>query len=189
MQDTVHQYPWTYTRMIKELKGDARYELRNNELIEMSSPSEIHQQLVFRLTLLVGEFIQMLGLGKLYPFPFDVILDENNVVQPDLLFVANDHADLIQERGVFGSPDLVIEIVSKSSIIRDYVEKKEDYERFGIREYWIIDPQNKFIQVFQLQGNKFKTFSSADGEEQLKAVSSVLPGFEIVWNDLFASSK
>lgn len=98
--------------MLKELKGDDRYELRNNELIDMSSP-----------------------------------------------------------------------------IIRDYVEKKQDYERFGVREYWIIDPQNKFIQVFHLEGNKFKTYSSEDGEEHLKAMSSVLTGFEINWPDLFGSAK
>lgn len=189
MPDTIQQFPWTYTRMLKELKGDARYELRNNELIDMSSPSFTHQQLLQVIFQLFYHFVNSDRKGSLILAPFDVILDENNVVQPDLLFVANDHADRIQERGIFGSPDLVVEIVSKSSIIRDYVEKKEDYERFGIREYWIIDPQNKFIQVFHLEGNKFKTFSSADGEEQLKAVSSVLPGFEMVWNDLFASSK
>jgi len=175
--------------MLKELKGDDRYELRNNELIDMSSPSFTHQQLLQELFQLFYQFVNIDKKGSLILAPFDVILDENNVVQPDLLFVAKDHEDRIRERGVFGCPDLVVEIVSKSSIIRDYVEKKEDYERFGVREYWIIDPQNKFIQVFHLEGNKFKTYSSADGEEHLKAMSSVLTGLEINWPDLFGSAK
>ncbi|WP_409012904.1 Uma2 family endonuclease [Emticicia sp. C21] len=69
--------------------------------------------------------------------------------------------------------------------MRDYVEKKEDYERFGIKEYWIIDPQNQFIQIFSLEANKYTPYSSADGEESLTVKSIVLKDFELKWSDLF----
>lgn len=100
----------------------------------MPSPTEKHQELQFKLTLLLGNYIVSNKLGKFYQAPFDVILDEGNTVQPDLLFVSSQNKDIIKERGVFGAPDLIIEIVSKGLIIRDYVEKREDYEKFGVKE-------------------------------------------------------
>ncbi|RYU96279.1 Uma2 family endonuclease [Emticicia agri] len=176
---------WTYSDMLAKLPAESRYEIRNYNLIDMPSPTEKHQELQFKLTLLLGNHIVANKLGKFYQAPFDVILDEGNTVQPDLLFVSNENKEIIKERGVFGAPDLMIEIVSKGSIIRDYVEKKEDYEKFGIKEYWIIDPQNKFIQIFSLESNKYKPYSSADGEESLSVKSIVLTGFELQWSDLF----
>ncbi|MEP7269333.1 MAG: Uma2 family endonuclease, partial [Saprospiraceae bacterium] len=137
--DSITDIKWTYSKMLKELPAESRYELRNNELIDMSSPSEIHQQIVFRLTLIIGSFIVNNKLGKFYTSPLDVIFDEGTVMQPDLIFVAEDHKSIIKEKGIFGAPDVLIEIVSKSSIQRDYIDKKQDYERFGVQEYWIVD--------------------------------------------------
>lgn len=174
---------WTYERMIRELPKESRYEIRNFDLIDMPSPSEKHQELVFKLTLLLGNYIVSQGLGKFYQAPFDVILDKGNTVQPDLLFIAKENQKIIKEKGVFGSPDLVVEIVSKGSVIRDYVEKKEDYERFGVKEYWIIDPQNEALQVFTLDNKKYKTYSTAEEEGSVK--SKVLEGFELQWSSIF----
>ncbi len=174
---------WTYEKMLRELPTESRYEIRHSDLIDMPSPSEKHQELQFRLTLLFGNYIVANRLGKFYQAPFDVILDKGNVVQPDLLFILNENKKIIKERGVFGSPDLVIEIVSKGSVIRDYVEKKEDYECFGVKEFWLIDPQNEIIQVFSLENDKYKPFSSADENGVVK--SKILNGFEIKWEDIF----
>lgn len=174
---------WNYERLLSELPSESRYEIRNAHLIDMPSPSEKHQELVFKLTLLFGNYIIQNKLGKFYQAPFDVILDNTNVVQPDLLLVLNENKEIIKERGVFGSPDLVVEIVSKGSVIRDYVEKKEDYERFGVKEYWLIDPQNELIQVFALQNTKYVSFSYADEDGTVK--SKILDGFEMNWNDIF----
>lgn len=176
---------WTYNDMLAKLPAESRYEIQNYHLIDMPSPTEKHQDLQFKLTLLLGNHIVSNKLGKFYQAPFDVIFDEGNTVQPDLLFVSNENKEIIKERGVFGAPDLIIEIVSKGSIIRDYVEKKEDYEKFSIKEYWIIDPQNQFIQIFNLEANKYKPYSSADGEESLIVKSIVLKDFELKWSDLF----
>lgn len=78
---------------------------------------------------------------------------------------------------------MVVEIVSKGSVIRDYIEKKEDYERFGVKEYWIIDPQNEALQVLTLENNKFKAYSTAEEEGSVK--SKILEGFEIQWSSIF----
>ncbi|MFD2519596.1 Uma2 family endonuclease [Emticicia soli] len=176
---------WTYSDMLAKLPPESRYEIRNYHLIDMPSPTEKHQELQFKLTLLLGNYIVSHKLGKFYQAPLDVILDEGNTVQPDLLFVSNANKDMIKERGIFGAPDLLVEIVSKGSIIRDYVEKKEDYEKFGVKEYWIIDPQNQFIQIFSLEANKYIPYSSADGEESLSVKSIVLKDFELKWSELF----
>ncbi len=183
--DSITDTKWTYSKMLKELPAESRYELRNNELIDMSSPSEIHQQIVFRLTLIIGSFIVNNKLGKFYTSPLDVIFDEGTVMQPDLIFVAQDHKSIIKEKGIFGAPDVLIEIVSKSSIQRDYIDKKQDYERFGVQEYWIVDPMYQTASVYTLVNNKYSLFSTADGEETFDLRSGVLEDLVVNWKDVF----
>jgi Uma2 family endonuclease len=176
---------WTYSDMLAKLPAESRYEIRNYHLIDIPSPTFTHQNIAKNVFRKIDRFSEDNNLGITIFAPFDVIFDEGNTVQPDLLFVSNQNKDIIKERGVFGAPDLIIEIVSKGSIIRDYVEKKEDYEKFGVIEYWIIDPQNQFIQIFSLEANKYIAYSSADGEESLSVKSIVLKDFELRWSDLF----
>ncbi len=176
---------WTYSDMLTQLPPESRYEIRNYHLIDIPSPTKKHQELQFNLTLLLGNHIVSNKMGKFYQAPFDVIFDEGNIVQPDLLFVSNENKDIINEKGVFGAPDLIVEIISKGTIIRDYLEKREDYQKFGIKEYWIIDPQNQFIQIFSLEANKYIPYSSADGEESINVKSIVLKDFELQWSELF----
>jgi Uma2 family endonuclease len=88
------------------------------------------------------------NLGEVYSAPFDVILEEGeNRVQPDILFVRQDRLNIIR-KFVEGAPDLVIEIISPSSLDIDTTEKKELYARFGVPEYWIVAPELKLIEVF-----------------------------------------
>lgn len=174
---------WTYERMIHELPQESRYEIRNFDLIDMPSPSFTHQNISRIVLKSFEKFIDEHQSGILIFAPFDVILDKGNTVQPDLLFISKENQEIIKEKGVFGSPDLVVEIVSKGSVIRDYIEKKEDYERFGVKEYWIIDPQNEALQVFTLDNTKYKTFSTAEEEGSVK--SKILEGFELQWSNIF----
>jgi Uma2 family endonuclease len=93
------------------------------------------------------------------------------------VFVSKGNAAILQERGIFGSPDLAIEILSSSSHYRDLHQKKVLYERFKVKEYWIVDPANGTIEVFVLEGTKYELFSFAAEEGTVK--SKIIDGFEV----------
>jgi Uma2 family endonuclease len=116
-------------------------------------------------------------LGTLIIAPFDVILDDRNIVQPDLLFVSNRNLSLIRSEGIFGSPDLVVEILSPSSIVQDRYTKRSLYERFKVPEYWIVDWMNAAIEVLALSASGYELFSSAAGSG--KIASKVIPDLEV----------
>lgn len=123
-----------------------RYELINGEIVAQAAPSTIHQRLVGNLFFSIKSFINA-NKGKCEPFvsPFDVKLDEDNVVQPDLLVVC-DPSQLDGKR-CNGAPDFVIEVTS-SNYTNDYVEKLALYKNAGIREYWIVDPLYERVMTY-----------------------------------------
>jgi Uma2 family endonuclease len=114
----------------------------------------------------------------------DVIFDRWNVYQPDLIFVSNERASILSSAGVLGAPDLTIELLSPSTSYYDLTKKKDLYERFGVKEYWIVDPIEHSIDIFANRNGVFElTFS---GRKQGHAPSDVLPGFIVEIEELFA---
>lgn len=169
---------WTYDRMQNELPIESRFEIIDSELYDMSpTPNTEHQRTSRKLEILFIQFVEQNQLGEIFHAPFDVILDKKNVVQPDILFIAKDNLKVITKKCIEGVPDLVVEIISPSSFYRDQVEKKELYERFGVKEYWIIEPANKVIQIFTLQENKYMLHAFV--AEEGKVTSTLLNGFEV----------
>ncbi|MDZ7933992.1 MAG: Uma2 family endonuclease [Emticicia sp.] len=118
------------------------YELINGEIVKKSAPSPQHQRLSRNLFRQLDNIILAKKMGEIFYAPIDVFLDEHCVPQPDLVFVSQDNIHRITKDGIECVPDLVVEIISPSSVIRDRVEKKNIYERFGVKEFWLIDPQN-----------------------------------------------
>ena len=176
---------WTYERMRRELPPESRYELRHFNLIDMSpAPKPRHQEISSNLNDLFRAFIRKNNLGKLFFAPIDVHFAPGEVCQPDLVFIAKQQAQIVGESAIEGSPALIVEVVSKGSVARDYIEKKEDYERFGVQEYWLVDPRNEVVLVYVLENSKYRLFSSA--EEQDIVRSSVLAGFETNLKEIFA---
>jgi Uma2 family endonuclease len=105
-----------------------------------------------------------------------VVLDEQNTVQPDLVYVSTERSEIIQRRAIFGVPDLLVELVSPSSVRRDRYDKKELYARFGVREYWIGDPANRSLEVLTLKAGQYELHCAA--EEKGRITSLVVPGLE-----------
>jgi Uma2 family endonuclease len=104
------------------------------------------------------------------------VLDAENTVQPDLVFVSSAKLGVIQQRAIFGTPDLLVELVSLSSVRRDRYDKKELYARFGVEEYWIGDPANKTLEILTLKEGLYELQCCA--EEKGKLSSPVLAGLE-----------
>lgn len=110
--------------------------------------------------------------------------EETAGVQPDLLFVSNDRDFIIEKgNGIVGAPDLVVRILSSGSVDKDRVLKKDVYEQFAVKEYWVVDPVWKSVEVYRMENDRYDLFSFAEKEGIIK--SSVLPDFELEVQGIF----
>lgn len=166
------------------LPEDRRYEIVEGELLVTPAPSTRHQRILVRLILNLASFVEASGLGTVLPAPTDVVLANESVVHPDLLFVTREHLGIIASTGVHGAPDLVVEILSPSTANRDQVVKRKLYARYGVREYWIVDPLAGSVEVLvecQAGLGMGRVFSAGS-----LLTSPLLPGLSLSVDDLFA---
>lgn len=166
---------WTYADYAK-LDDDQRYEIIDGNLLMAPSPDTWHQDWAGELFLILRQHVTRAKLGRVYFAPLDVVLDVENTVQPDLIFVASANAGIIRQRGIFGASDLVVELISPESGRRDRQLKRELYARFGVKEYWIGDPINQTLEVLALKAGGYELHCRAEGKGKL--TSLVLPGLE-----------
>ncbi|MEM7548312.1 MAG: Uma2 family endonuclease [Bacteroidota bacterium] len=143
---------WTVEDYL-QLEEGLLAQLINGELIMTPAPHPDHQLLSGNLNeILRGVFKQK---GKVFYSPIDLYLDKKNIFQPDLLYVSNENSGIITDRGVEGPPDLIVEILSPSNHFVDRYSKKKAYLDFGVKEYWMIDYNNKtFESYLNTQGNR-----------------------------------
>jgi Uma2 family endonuclease len=128
-------------------------ELIEGEFVQMPAPPAIHQRLIRWLYDILSKLVTE---GEFWFSPIDVLIDDYHVVQPDLFWVApNSNCMLIDDHYFLGAPDLVIEVLSKSTSKRDKDDKFKLYEKYGVKEYWILDPKNSDIEVWQHQDGRF----------------------------------
>lgn len=127
------------------------HELIEGVLYVAPAPDTDHQYIVRNVVI----YLALLGDGETLLSPIDVKLDENTVLQPDVLWLASDAKSKVTTRYVMGSPDLVVEILSPRTARRDRSEKYDLYEKHGVKEYWIIDIEGRYLEVFNLDGEKF----------------------------------
>ena len=166
-----------------ETSDDERYELLNGELVLSPSPKEIHQYISSMLHLRIGTHVRTHNLGKVYYSPFDVVLSDTDVVQPDLLFISKERAEIITQDNVRGAPDLVVEILSPSTAALDRTTKLELYAQHGVREYWIVDPDANTIMVLLRGENRFEVGGFYGKGHTLQ--SPTLAGFSVQVEELF----
>ena len=172
----------TYVDYLKTA-DDERYELLSGALVRFPSSREIHQYILGRLFLRLGTFIYGRNLGKVYCSPFDVVLSDTDVVQPDLLFVSSGRESIITPENVQGAPDLVIEILSPATAARDRTLKLDLYARHGVQEYWIVDPDAKTIMLLQRGESRFEVVGIYEEEQTLR--SATLADFSIALQEIF----
>ena len=173
---------YTYADYL-ETSDDERYELLHGELVMAPAPREIHQYVLINLIIAIGAFVKKHKLGKVYSAPFDVVLSDTNVVQPDLLFVSTARQHSITPENIQGAPDLVVEILSPSTAERDRSVKSDLYAEHGVHEYWIVDPYARTITVFLLNEGAFEEVDTYSEGETL--TSPILTGFSIALDEIF----
>ena len=165
---------------------ERRFELIDGELMLAPAPVPTHQRIVLRLLYILIEFVERNQLGEVFTSPIDVVLSEHHVVQPDILFISSERLHIIGDRNVQGAPDLVIEVLSPSTTKRDRVLKSSSYLRFGVPEYWIVDPAERTIEVMRAGQTKFDTLRVYT--EGTSAESPTFPGLLIDVSSIFAIS-
>ena len=159
-------------------------QLIDGEIIMSPSPTSYHQQIVVRLLTQMVGFVDEQKSGEVLVAPLDVEFSEENIFQPDILFVSHERSSIITEKRIIGAPDLVIEVLSRSTAYYDLLEKHEVYEEHGVREYWVVDPMKHFIRVFANGNNGFVEIQKVTGEGIVR--SSILPDLEIDAAKVFA---
>lgn len=156
------QEPRRYTYGdLMEWDDGRRYELYDGLPVALASPSNVHQLVLMELAAQLHDFLKG-KTCKVYPSPFDVRLfdtaedrpeDSENVVQPDLMVVCD--PSKVDRHGIHGAPDLVIEITSPSTRRNDRLVKFNRYQRAGVREYWIVDPDTRIVLVHTLEEGQY----------------------------------
>ena len=137
------------------IPADRRVELIDGVIYDMASPSHEHQLISGELSYQLQDFVKKnRGKCRIFTAPFDVQLDGDSrtMVQPDLLVICD--KDRINSHGIYGAPDFVIEILSLSTAVTDVTVKLYKYMRAGVREYWIVDPENRQTFVYRKQDEK-----------------------------------
>ena len=160
-----------------------RYELIDGVLIEMPSPTTLHQWISGLLYQAIAAVVTRDRLGRVFFAPLDVELSEGRVFQPDVLFVSSARNDLVTEARVVGAPDLVVEISSRSTRDRDLDTKRRAYLETGVREYWFVDVDERTVTVW-VAGDR--EWTAIAGDERGHARSTVLPGLTVDPVALFA---
>jgi Uma2 family endonuclease len=175
----------TYEELQRLPDDGQRHELVDGVLVVTPSPASRHQRIVAILVARLLPFAEEHELGSVFPSPLDVVLSRSDVVQPDVLFVAKSGAARVEEHGIEGPPDLVVEVVSQGSRRRDAITKRQLYGRYGVREYWLVDPETDSVKVFRLSGalEPVQELTAQDGG---RLTTPLLPGFELPLVELFA---
>jgi Uma2 family endonuclease len=161
---------------VREWEEDFRAEIIDGELYMMAAPARVHQRILMELARELGNFLQ----GKpceVYPAPFGVRLfpqddqQDDTVVEPDIVVICDESK--LDDRGCNGAPDLVVEILSPATARYDRLVKFRKYFEAGVREYWIVDPVEKILEVHILENGQYitKTYDETD-----EAPVTVLPG-------------
>jgi len=143
----------TYADYLLFPDDDLRHEIIDGEHYVTASPVTRHQRISRELLVLVASYLKINPLGEVFDAPFDVILSDTNVVVPDLVYVSNARSHRVTSKNLQGAPDLVIEILSPSTRPRDERLKRDVYERLGVEEYWLIDPDRDVVIVHR-RGDK-----------------------------------
>jgi Uma2 family endonuclease len=126
-----------------------RYEIIDGELFVTPSPRILHQIVVSQLTSELLTYTKREGLGRALVAPVDVILSEFDVVEPDIVYISKQRASVMTEKNLQGAPDLAIEVLSESTEKRDRTFKLKLYGKFGVDEYWIIDPYGPSAEIYR----------------------------------------
>jgi Uma2 family endonuclease len=174
----------TFDEFCRRVREDQKADLIDG-VIYMASPENTDaNRLEGWLYRVIADFADARDLGEVFISRVAMRLDKHNGPEPDILFVRKERLGLVERGGIRGAADLAVEIVSPDSVERDYEQKRDQYEQFGVAEYWIVDQEMQKVTLLRLgRGKKYREVRPKKGELH----STVLTGFwlrpEWIWQD------
>jgi len=160
-----------------------RYQLIQGDLITAPAPNLFHRTIVGKIYRLLANFLDRHPAGCVFIAPCDVYLSAHDVVQPDLLFVAQANVNVFAEDGVHGAPDLVVEVISPATAQLDKKSKRRIYARAGVKELWLVDPLLLQIQIYDFARDTAKPVQFVEEDETF--ATALLPGLKISAAEIF----
>lgn len=175
MKFQIESPPRTIMEVYKMLPEGTLAELIDNTIYMSPSPVNKHQKILQSLFRKLSEQIEDTRNGEIFIAPYDVYLDEHsNSVQPDIIVVLNKNKGIVDTEGyIHGVPDLLVEILSPGNAEYDLIKKKSLYERFGVKEYWVVDPETKLALVFELVNQKYEKTGESIGLIESKILKQI----------------
>jgi Uma2 family endonuclease len=179
----------TYEDFLHFPEDGQRHEILDGVHVVTAAPTPRHQFVSFALSGFFFNYLEAHPVGKAACAPTGVNLAVHDVVQPDLWFLSNASLELVGPKVIEGAPDLAVEILSSGTRRIDSGKKRSRYEKLGVGEYWILDPERKIATIFRRQSRAVARFEppillSAEADDRL--TSPLLPGLEISLRRVFA---
>ena len=175
----------TYEDLLQLPDDGLRHELIDGVHYVTASPVTRHQRILRKLAVAIENWLTDHPTGEMFFAPLDVVLSRYDVVVPDLIYVSSARSGGIEERGLFASPDLAVEILSPSTRRRDETLKRRLYERVGVLEYWLVDPGSDLISVSRRDGDQLRQASVLTSLNDDVLTSAMFPGLALRLRVLF----
>jgi len=167
----------TYADYLRFPDDGLRHEIIDGEHYVTAAPATRHQRISRNLLYLIQTYLETHPVGELFGAPFDALLSEFDIVVPDLIYLSHERSTFLTSKNLQGPPDLVIEILSPSTKSRDRKLKRDLYERVGVREYWVVDPEADQVEIYRSNEN---TFGAPVTVPRTGAIMTpLLPDFEL----------
>ena len=175
---------YTYEELVAETpETNQLWELWDGELIMSPAPSFYHQKVVLHFYRHLYEWVSRRQLGEVVTAPIDMVLSPHRVTQPDLVFIAKARLNIVAKT-INGPVDLAVEVISLGDRERDRIQKRDLYEQYGVKEYWLVDPEAQTVEVLHLENGRYQLIMRCIPGQI--AASKLLPGFDLPVSALFA---
>jgi Uma2 family endonuclease len=179
---------FTYEDFLNFPSDGKRHEIIDGEHYVTPSPNTKHQTISMNVSVALALYLKQHPIGRVFAAPFDVAFSDLDVVEPDILYISRERAGVLTDQHVHGAPDLAVEIVSPGTRKTDEITKRKLYERFGVQEYWVVDPELDAIKVYRRTDDRFARVAELSAEAGDSLNSPLLPGFAVTLTEIFASS-
>jgi Uma2 family endonuclease len=174
---------YTHSDLLAIPDDGKRREVLDGELLVSPSPKLFHQRIIKRLLAAFVRYLERHPIGEVFLSPLDIIFSELDVLEPDLIFVLNEHRHILQD-WIRGVPDLVMEVLSPGSVSMDRGPKLKAYARFGVPEYWIVDPDAFAVEAYRQSPAGYELIATFVEDDSV--TSPLLPGFALPVASIFA---
>jgi len=176
----------TYDDFVLFPDDGKRHELIDGEHYVTPSPNLKHQKVSGNLHLLIASWLEHNAIGQIFYAPFDVVFSRFDVVEPDLLYMSDERAaEVLTKANVQGAPELVIEIGSPGTRKRDETIKRRLYERSGVSEYWVVDPEIDVVRIYRRNAERFARPIELTAEAADTLTTPLLSGLSLPLSRIF----